>query len=255
MPEQHILKNVRIFSGGADLTGQSNKVELGGEFEEKDTTNFASYDVATDSVWKEVKAGLGAAKLAAAGQWQAGDIGQVDDDAWAALGGVGAWTVCPVTAAVGGLAYIVNGMRSTYKFGGGVGDVNPWEGGAASTWPLARGLSAHPPATARTATGNGSAITLPAVAASQFLIASLHVLSVAGTAAPTITVKIQSDADNTFASPTDQLAFTAATTRGGQIARVGGAITDTSYRASWTISGTAPSFLFAIGIGIGGPPA
>ncbi|MER7002207.1 hypothetical protein ABT297_04050 [Dactylosporangium sp. NPDC000555] len=255
MSQQHILKNVRLFAGAADLTGQSNKVELSGEFEEKDVTTFGSYDPATDSIWKEVRAGLGSAKLTASGHWQAGDVGLVDDDAWAALGGIGAWTVCPVSATPGGLAYIVNGLRSTYKLGGGVGDVAPWDGAASGTWPLARGLSAHGPATARTTTGAGTAITLPAVSATQQLIASLHVLSVAGTGTPTITVKVQSAPDGTFAAPTDRLMFSPATVRGGQILRALGPITDTSYRVSWTITGTGPSFLFVAAIGISGPPA
>lgn len=35
-----ILENVRLFTGGADLAGQSNKVELAAEVEDKDTTKL-----------------------------------------------------------------------------------------------------------------------------------------------------------------------------------------------------------------------
>jgi hypothetical protein len=79
--------------------------------------------------------------------------------------------------------------------------------------------------------------------AGQYLYASLHVLSAAGTS-PSITVSIESDADNTFSTPTTVLTFSAATSVDGQIMRAAGPITDTWYRAKWAVSGTTPSFLF-----------
>lgn len=248
------LRNVRIFAGGADLTGQSNKVELSAEVEEKDTTNFADVD-ANGDVWKSVIGGLGSAKLAAGGQWEAFDPSKVDDDAFAALGGVGAWTVYPhesgpIGGAVGSIAWLVNAFRAQYQVGGAPGDVAPWAASASSTWPLARGKGLHPPGTARTAAGTGTAVQLPAVLATQSVYANLHVLSVAGTAAPTLTVKVQSAVDQAFTVPTDRLTFAAATARTGQALRLAGPITDTWWRVSWTVAGTTPSFLFAAACGI-----
>jgi hypothetical protein len=243
------LKNVRIFSGGADLTGQSNKIEIAAEIEEKDVTNFASVD-ANGEVWKEVTGGIASAKVSAAGQWEAGDTSKVDDDVWAALGGIGALTTFPVDANVGSVAWIVNAMRGNYQLLGAVGDVAPWSLSASSSWPAARGVSLHPPGTARTATGNGTGVQQGAITAGRYGYASLHVLSVAGTSTPTITVKIQSDDNSGFTTATDQITFTAATVIGGQIARVAGPITDDYWRAVWTISGSSPSFLFVVGFGI-----
>jgi hypothetical protein len=88
------------------------------------------------------------------------------------------------------------------------------------------------------------------VSSSQYLYATLHVLSVAGTSSPTITVKVQSDVDNSFGSPTDQITFTAATAIGGQAQRTIGAITDSWFRVVHTISGTNPSFLYICSIGV-----
>jgi hypothetical protein len=83
------------------------------------------------------------------------------------------------------------------------------------------------------------------------MYAALHVLSVAGTATPTITARVESSVDNTFASPTTRLTFAAATAVSGQTLRTAGtAITDTWWRVAWTISGTTPSFLFAAALGI-----
>lgn len=240
-----VLTDVRLFTGGADLTGHSNKVEISAEVEDKDATNYASQG------WKEILGGLASAEISGEGQWEAGDPGKVDDHSWASLGGLGPWSIGPAGAAVGGLAYFTNALRADYKLGEGVGEVAPWEGTAKSSWPLVRGQFAHPPGTARTATGVGTSLNLGAVAAGKRLYAALHVVSLAGTATPTITARIESDDATGFASPTTRLNFAAATAVGGQVLRTDGtAITDTWWRVAWTITGTTPSFLFVSSIGI-----
>lgn len=240
-----VLLNVRTFAVGVDLTSNSNKVEITTEVEDKDATNYGSQG------WKEVLGGLTSAEIAAEGQWEAGDPSKVDDGAWGTLGAVGPWSVSANNgAAVGDLAYLVNALRADYKLGDAVGEIAPWTSTAKSSWPMARGQFAHPPGTARTATGTGTALNLGAVAAGKRLYASLHVLSVAGTT-PSLTARVESDDANGFASPTTRLTFNAATAVGGQILRTDGtAITDTWWRVAWTISGTTPSFLFASALGI-----
>ncbi|NUP45346.1 MAG: hypothetical protein HOY76_52050 [Streptomyces sp.] len=242
-----VLTNVRCFAVGVDLTGNSNKIELSSELDAKDATNYGSQG------YKEVVGGIASAELAGEGQWEAGDLTKVDDASWAQLGGVGPWSVSANSAAnVGDLAYLMSALRSDYKLLGEVGELAPWSSTAKSAWPLVRGQFAHPPGTARTATGTGTGLNLGAVAAGKRMYASLHVLSVAGTGTPTITARVESSVDNTFASPTTRLTFTAATAVGGQILRTDGtAITDTWWRVAWTISGTTPSFLFAAALGIG----
>ncbi|GGT43371.1 hypothetical protein [Streptomyces purpureus] len=242
---KQILLDCRLFAVGADLSGASNKIELSAEHEDKDVTNYRS------NGWKEVLAGIGSAEIAGEGQWEAGDPSLVDDASWADLGGLGPYTVCPNDSVVGALAYFAKGMRADFKFGDAVGEVAPWSGMVKSSWPMVRGQIAHPPGMARTVTGTGTALELGAVAAGQRLYAALHVLSVAGTDTPTITVRIESDDAAGMASPTTQLTFGAATAAGGEILRTdGSAITDTHYRVAWTISGTSPSFMFAVSLGV-----
>ncbi|MGW3724145.1 hypothetical protein [Streptomyces sp. NPDC000851] len=240
-----VLTNVRLFAVGADLTATSNKVEITAEVEDKETTNYAS------NGWKEVLGGLASAELSGEGQWEAGDPSKVDDASWSQLGGVGPWTVSANnSAAVGDLAYLVRAMRADYTIGESVGEVAPWASTAKSSWPVARGQFAHPPGTPRTATGTGTGLNLGAVPVGKRLYAALHVLSVAGTT-PSITARVESSVDNTFAAPTTRLTFAAATAVGGQMLRTDGtAITDTWWRVAWTISGTTPSFLFAAALGI-----
>ncbi|MFF7180140.1 hypothetical protein [Streptomyces sp. NPDC008121] len=241
---KQILLDCRLFAVGADLSGASNKIEITAEHEDKDATNYRS------GGWKEVLGGLASSEISGEGQWEAGDPARVDDASWAAFGGTGPYTVCPTDSVVGAVAYLTQGMRSAFSFGDAVGEVAPWSGTVKGSWPVARGQIAHPPGLARTASGTGTALDLGAVAAGQRLYAALHVLSASGTT-PSVTARVESDVDGTFASPTTRATFTAATAAGGQILRTDGtAITDTHYRVAWTISGTTPSFMFAASLGI-----
>lgn len=241
-----ILTNVRCFAVGVDLTGVSNKIEVSSEAEVKKTTNYGS------NGWDEVIGGIASAEISGEGQWEAGDVTKIDDASWAQLGGIGPWSISANNgAAVGDLAYFTSAMRADYKLFDAVGEVAPWTGSAKSTWPLVRGQFAHPPGTARTATGTGTSMNLGAVAAGKRMYAALHVLSVAGTSTPTITARVQSDDNPGFSSPTTRLTFNAATAVGGQALRTDGtAITDTWWQIAWDITGTTPSFLFAASLGI-----
>ncbi len=250
-----VLLNTRIFAGAVDITGLSNKVELSSEMEEKDVTAFQPEDSA-DAGWKELLGGLASTSITAAGQWEAGDSSKVDDDMWAALTArrKAPWTVCPLSASVGSLAYFSSILRGSYKLGDAVGEVAPYEAQGKGDGLLLRGTVAHPPGTARTDEGDGTALELGGIEAGQSLHAALHVLSVAGTSTPTLTVSIESAADEEFTEPTERASFSGAAatdvaTR-GQMLRVSGPVTDTWWRATWALSGTSPSFLFVVVLGI-----
>lgn len=243
-----VLTHARLFVGGADLTTVNNKIELACEVEEKDVTAFSADP--TTALWAEVIGGLASTSATAEGQWEAGDASRVDDASWAAMGAVGAWTACPVGANVGDLAWLTAMMTGSYALGGQVGEVAPWKADWKGSWPLARGEVLHPPGTARTVTGSGTARQLGALTASQAMYVTVHVLSVSGTT-PSITVTVDSDDNSAMTTATTRATFNAATDRGGQTTRVAGAVTDDWWRVSWTISGTSPSFLFLAAAGIG----
>lgn len=245
-----VLKGARIFAGGADLTGQTNKVELNTEVETKDVTTFGSVD-ANNEIWKEVTAGLAGAGVSASGFWEAGDASKVDNDTWTTIGtgAGGPWTICPTTANAADLAWVLAAMRSSYTLLDKPGEVAPYATAATSTWPVARGKVLNPPGTARTATGTGSIVQVGAVPAGKSMYVALHVVSATGTT-PSITVTVQSAALVGFGSPTTRLTFAAATAPGGQILRVAGPITDAFWRVSYTISGSGPSFLLLAAAGV-----
>lgn len=240
-----VLLNTRVFAGGADLTGVSNKIELSAEIDEQNVTSFGS------NGWTESLGGLGSTEITGGGQWEAGDPGRVDNETWSTLSGrtLQPWTVCPLSASVGDLAYATDALRTTYTQGGEVGNVAPWDASAAGVSPLLRGTVAHPPGTARTVSGEGTGLELGSVGDGQRIYAVLHVLSVSGTS-PSLTVEVESDIDNTWTAPTTQLSFDPATAPGGQVASAAGPITDTWWRVVWDITGTSPSFLFVATLAI-----
>lgn len=243
-----VFTDCRLFVGAADLSGNSNMVEIDAEVEPKITTNFRSGGA------EERLGGLFSADINAAGQWEAGDVSKVDDNQWATLfaRSGGAWTLCPTDAVVAAVAYLTKAVQGKYAPFGQVGDVLPWKGSAKSTSSMPRGQIAHPPGTARTVTGTGTALQLGAVAPGQSLYANLHVLSVTGTGPPSITARVETDNTIGFPSPTTPpgATFAAATAPGGQSLVIPGPLTDDWFRAAWTITGGGPSFLFALALGI-----
>jgi hypothetical protein len=221
--------------------------------EEKDVTTFLPV-ADPDSGWKKVIGGLASGKISGGGNWDpapsASTLAGLDDTIFGALGTVIPHSVYPAEATEGNVGYFSSVLAKSYMFLGGVGDVASWTLDDMSAWPVVRGASLEAPGTARIVTGSGTAVQLGAVSATKRLYAALHVLSISGTATPTLTVRVQSDTVG-FPSPTTQLTFAAATTVGGQILRTNtGAITDDYYRVDYTISGTNPSFLFVVTAGI-----
>ena len=240
-----VLTDARIYFDSLDATGFANTVAMTPTVADEDCTTFGS------GGWKAFAGGIADTTASASMFWQAGDLTMPDDVAWSQFGDATApLTVVPTSGAVGSVAYLTKVVETQYTPLGDVGklakaDVQ-WHGNTA----LARGQIIHPQGTPRTTTGNGTAVQLGAVLASQRMYANLHVLSIAGTGTPTITVTIQSNVDNTFGSPTTRISFAAATTLQGQTGAVVGPVTDTWWRAIWTISGSSPSFLFAVSAGI-----
>jgi hypothetical protein len=141
-------------------------------------------------------------------------------------------------------------LRTKATIWGSVGDVASWDAQAKGSWPLVRGQSMHPSGVPRTASGTGTSVQLGAVAAGQHMYCNLHVVSIAGTSTPTLTVNIGSDNATGFPSSTARGAFAAKTAIGGESLRIAGPITDDWWRVTWTVSGTSPSFLFLVSMGI-----
>jgi hypothetical protein len=241
------ILNGRVFLRGCDLSGQSNKLGIEVEATSEDVTNCRSGGA------QEVIAGIVGAKVSGGGQVEYGLGGTVDYDAWSQLGGRDSLTLCPDLDAVGDLAYLTDMFRGKYDMLGELGKVNTWTMNGSSSGPIARGKILHPSGTARSSTGDGTAVQVAALTEGQRLQACLHVLSLS--AANTLDVTVESDSVATFdASAETRITFTQATATGdGQISRTAkaeaGGHADTWYRVTWEVTGGGSS-LFVISLGI-----
>lgn len=247
-----VLLDTGIYLGGADLTGYSNKIAQAAEAESLDRTTFLP---ATDPNfgWRRKVGGVLDATFELEGFFEAADLSKPDDSLWAGLGTATLpLTTFPEGGASGDLAYVTRVLETEYKPGASHGQLLAWSAACKGNWPIARGKLLHPNGTARTSSGNGTAYQLGAVSASQAMYVNLHTISVSNTVSPSLTVAIESDATNSFSgAQTVRGTMSAATAISGQALRIAGAITDTWWRATWTISGASASFLFAVSAGIG----
>lgn len=175
-------------------------------------------------------------------------LDSIDTRAWANLGAAVPTTILPAGTTSGSLAYLLSSLSLGYTpHDAAIGETAMASLSGSGSGGAARGLLMHAPA-ARTATGTGTAYQLGAVTASQRIYGALHVSAASGTT-PNLVVKLQS-ASTSGGSYTDRITFTAATTATEQWSSALGAITDTWWRATWTISGTGPSFTFGVSAGI-----
>lgn len=238
-------QDMSILVGGLELAAHGKNVTL--------ATNVAAVDTTPLSTtgWMTFIGGL---KSGVVDMSLMQDVtsGSVDSTLFDLLGDADVPHSIVTNSADGSTAYLFRGIPLQYvPTEGNVGDLAMAKlSGQSSTGGVVRGTLIHPGSASRTSSSAGTGRQLGAVVAGKSLYAALHVLSVAGTDTPTVTVKVQSDDNADFSSATDRITFTGATAVGSQWSSVAGAITDDYWRISYTISGTNPVFAFAVTAGI-----
>ena len=236
-----VLTNGRMYAGGLNLSGQTNKMELEIEADELDVSSIQ------DS-WDVTVLGRKRASLSAEGFWSAGT--GAPDDLYALLGTSVPITVMP-DGADGSTGYSLQSLPVKYTpVDAGSGDVMKFSLEAKGNVGRAvKGTVMHADAAARTSTGNGVARQLGAVSASQRVYAALHVIEASGTL-PTLDVVLASDDAGGFPSSTSRIAFTQATGSTSEWKELAGPVTDDYWRIQYTIGGTSPSFKFVVLVAI-----
>lgn len=240
----NILTDAKLYVSSFDLSGDMNALALTYAAEMKDNTTFG----ATTRI---NKAGLKSIVAQHEGLWDSNGTDQPDDVFFSRIGTANVpVTISPQTGADGEVAFLFQAVHGEYTPGAPVGELYAFtvsmEGDNGA--PLVRGMVLHP-ATARTATGNGTAMQLGAVSATQDVYATLHVIAASGTN-PTLDVTVRSDDNSGMTTPTTRLTFTQATGITSEWKSAAGAITDDYWRVTYTIGGTNPSFTFVVAVGI-----
>ncbi len=231
---KQILQNVGILIGGYEIGTDMNSVQLEHGVDTPERTCFG------DDTHVMAAGGLKVTTLGGAGYFNA-------ENADAALfEKVGfndeLLTVLPNRDTDGSLAYFFRALTSQYAPGGSLGEMFAFSlSAAAGESPLVRGVLLHKADTIG-ASGSGPAVEAGAVSAQQRLYAGLHVSAVGGTL-PTLDVTVESDDSAGFASPVTRVTFAQFNAIGAAFAApVAGPITDSFWRLTFAIGGTAPSF-------------
>jgi hypothetical protein len=228
-----------LYVDGFALEGFASQAELSVDVDEIDVTTIGS------AGWRTKIPGLAGQKVSVTG-FQDFALTGVDVSLPGTSTGQNVVTFAPVAASVADPAFMMAGRTTTRtSLTGQVGAAAGFVFDFVGDGRVVRGQNLHPSA-ARTATGNGTTTTFTTPTASQSLWASFHVFAASGTT-PSVTFTIQTDDNAGMTTPTTRITSNAFTTTGSQFtSAVGPMATETHIRVVYTITGTTPSFTFAV---------
>lgn len=237
---------------GYDLTGDLNETELNLEHDVLDATVFVS---GTGPRGRVRQAGLQSVASKVAGLWWSDTAVAPDPQIVNGLAtGASAVVTQSVAGTLGDVAYLYTAKKLAYSVFGKAGELVPFsldtQGGrmpGGVPWVGAvRGVVAAGKGAVSATGAVGAGVQLGAVGAGKYLYATVHVF----TAGTTITLKVESDDNSGFTTPTSRIATIGPITAVGGVwaTRVAGPITDTYYRFNVTAVTGSYSLAGAIGI-------
>jgi len=233
-----VQTNLGLFWGGYSLASSFNAVGLTASSSMQDDTVYGDTFVSS-------AAGLSSVALEGEGFWQSA----TDSALFSSLGTSDTVvTVMPQELSIGSAALFTKLTTSEYNpiAGGTVGEMLSFRlSGESTNEKLHTGEVLVAPATYASSSAS-TANNLGAATASQTIYSALHVYTV--NSAGTLDCVIQSDDSSGFSSPTTRITHTQFSAIGSEIKSLAGAVTDTYWRCSFTISG---SFDFTISLAIG----
>jgi hypothetical protein len=228
-------RDTRVLVNDVHLSAFFNNVDMTFDVDAPETTTYTNQDRTY------VPGGLTGASLSLSGFWD-GATDAVDEEISTVLGNATERiaTIGINLLAIGGVTYLSNSIYTNYSIGSPVDGVVAINADMQASGGIKRGVSLHN-ITAETVTGTGASVDGLA-ATTTGGVAHLHVTAASGTS-PTLDVLVEDSADDmTFATI---VTFTTATVRTSE--RIIDTGTVRQYiRATWTITGTGPSFTFHV---------
>lgn len=238
------LLNTKIYLDEYILSGDANSGRIIATPNPVDVTKFGD-------TWKRRISGVIDGELAVGGFWNADGSNEEPDKLLFDNLGLAdkIITICPEDLADGNVAFTTKGMEGEYEWGGGHGEAITFSlTGRVHSIPIVR--SKVMASGAKTTSADGTAYQEGLLGSGQTLYAALHVLAVSG-GSPTLDLKIQSDDNSGMTSAIDRITFTQFTAVGSELLTLAGPVAnDDWWRATWTITGSTPSFTVAVTMGI-----
>lgn len=238
------ILNARIYLAEVDLSGYANAAAINMKTDIVECTAFAD-------AYKDKLGGMTDVIVDVSGFFSADSVtGHPDHKMFDQLALNDALlTIAAEAGAANTTAYFFKPTLTQYTpFEGKVSEMATFKLHGEGAAPLVKGKVMVAQA-AKTLTGTSTPYQLGAVLATQTVYCGVHIFAVSG-AAPTLDLILQSDAADTFLSPTDVITFAQKTAIGQDYQYLAGANTDTWWRLSYTIGGAGPSFTIAVVTGI-----
>lgn len=235
----HPLVDAKIWVDEFDLSGDHNKGTL---TVDQDAVQFTAF-TSTSPPPRVFKPGLTKVGFDLSGFWSAAEP---DATYFAALAAEGVMTLAAEGGPAGDTAYLFQSLQAEYTpFQDAIGDAHTFAVSGVGKGEWVGGTILHNATVS--ATGDGTAFEVGAVADGEILYAAIHVITGTGT---TLDVIVESDSQEDFlGTPATQVTFTQLTGAGSEWgAKVAGPITDTWFRTSHTVVGG--SWLYVVTVGI-----
>ena len=239
------ISNRRVWLDGYNISADVSAFSYEYGSEPQDVTTY-------DETTRINLGGLRTAAFALEGFSRAGSS-NIDEVAWGKVGSSNSIVTVASTAGagVGGRAYFGRQVVTSFTpVQGSVGDAATISLQGLADDELVHGWILHN-SSGITATGNGTFVTLPAVAATETLYGALHVTENVGST-NTIDVVVGSDSSTAAASVVTRLTFAQQTANGSNWQSLAGAQADVVYRVTHTVAGATADFNYALVIGIKG---
>lgn len=237
-----VLTDAKVYVAEFNLSGDLRATKIDYGVEPQDDTVFGD-----DT--RSMKGGLKTVQLSHEGFWSGG-TGNVDEVLWSRIGTADVpVTVSPDGGDAGEVAYIFKAIHAKYEPQASLGELLRFNVTANATGSLVRATVMR--SSTEIATADGTGYQVGAVSATQRIYGALHVIT--ASASDTLDVIVESDATDSWSgSEATRLTFTqiTAATPAAEWKSAAGIITNTWWRAAWTITGADPSFEFIISIGV-----
>jgi hypothetical protein len=233
-----VLKDVSVYAGGYDLTGDTNSVAL----------DYGA-DMVEDTVFRQDTHGMRAGLKTVSFSMEGYTDGTHTDTALYDQIGLEDLPLTAMTAGPteGNTAYsFLTAVSEFQPANGAVGEMAAYSASAAAMGDLIKGYSLANVENADT-TGATTGVQAGAATATQTIYAAIHVLN-SGTG--TLDAVIESDDNAGFTSPVTRFTFTQATGVTSEWLTLAGPVTDDYWRVSYTIAGADPDFTFIVFFGI-----
>lgn len=237
------LTDVRLLTGGYEVTTDHNQLQL---TRAKDAVDATTFGVGS----RVFRPGLKTASYSFSGFFDSDGTDEVDDVYAAQIVDTSSevLTIVAPDGGAGAVSYSFESIHSSYSpWGGSIGDMAAFQIDGTGTGDSFRGTVLEPGTAARSSSSNNTAAQFTGVSSGEAVRAALHVIATTGS--PELDVVIASDDSGAFSSGTDRITFAQMTDIGAQYMSSTTTTSDDYWRAEWTFGGSGSvTFLVTFGI-------